>query len=443
MPINTFTPSEIASRPEIFYGRKRELQKLERSISQGSLTIQGPVGIGKSSLLSRILLHMEGFDSKHSSKYVVATAHRDISNVDDAARLILEKFVSLDEEKKILRVNLFKVFEVQSHEVYKNFTEGRHLSVLSRLLEKEYLGLDTEGNEFLIVAIDEADKAPKAITKLIRVICNNLQQSGINSVRFVIAGVNPYFKEMSEEDPGIVRFFATPLNVTSMPDDEAEDLIVSKLEECVTLSLVEGEKIQYDQKIIDSLIRLSGGHPHLIQLLGWHLIEKENEEPDGFLDIKDLTDALRTICYEDRVYIYDGMINYLKVESMYAVFLILIQKCTNVFPTRFERNFVESLCDADDIQWFIDNNYITPISDMCYGLVDEFIRIRIIMDEEDRSIEDVERGFLSSSKNYPPLDFNDGDDHNLNKPEYYFGYPEFNSDPFDRIEDLDVDDDEF
>ena len=90
MPKNTFTPSEIASRPELFYGRTNELRKLERSINQGSLTIQGPIGIGKSSLLSRILLHMEGFDSKHNSKYVVATAHRDINGVDEAARLILE-----------------------------------------------------------------------------------------------------------------------------------------------------------------------------------------------------------------------------------------------------------------------------------------------------------------------------------------------------------------
>ena len=129
------------------------------------------------------------------------------------------------------------------------------------------------------------------------------------------ARVNPYFKEMSEEDSGIVRFFATPLNVTSMPEDEAEELIVSKLDSCIEKSKSKGEDIRYNQDIVESLVRLSGGHPHLIQLLGWHLIEREEEEPDGILDIKDLTDALKTICYEDRVYIYDGMINHLKVES--------------------------------------------------------------------------------------------------------------------------------
>lgn len=438
MPVNTFTPSEIASRPELFYGRKKEIKKLERSINQGSLTIQGPVGIGKSSLLSRILLHMEGFDSRHCSKYVVATAHRDIDGVDDAARLILEKFVSLDEEKKVLKVNLFKLFEVQSHEVYKNFTEGRHLAVLTKLLEREYLGIGQNGNEFLIIAIDEADKSPKSLTKLMRVVCNNLQQSGINNVRFVIAGVNPYFKEMSEEDPGIVRFFATPLNVTSMPEDEAEELIVSKLDSCIEKSMSEGEEIRYDQDIVESLVRLSGGHPHLIQLLGWHLIEREEEEPDGILDIKDLTDALKTICYEDRVYIYDGMINHLKVESKYDSFLFMIQDCKNIFPTRLERNSVENICDSASIQWFIDNNYITPVSEAYYGLVDEFIRVRIIMDEEEKSRDDVEREFLAKPTQENQLDFEEHN--NLNKPEYYLDYPEFDNDPdqyFDQIEDED------
>ena len=412
MPINTFTPSEIASRPELFHGRKKELKKLARSIIQGSLTIQGPVGIGKSSLLSRILLHMEGFDSNHHSRYIVATAHKDINGVDDAARLILEKFISVDEQKKLLRVNLFKLFEVQSHEVYKNFSEGRHLSVLSRLLEKEYLEIGAKGEEFLIIAVDEADKAPKSLTKLIRVICNNLQQSGINNVRFIIAGVNPYFKLMSEEDPGIVRFFATPLNVTSMPPNEAEELIESKLNACILASTACGEELRYSPEIIESLVRLSGGHPHLIQLLGWHIIEREEEEPDGIIDIKDLTDALKTICYQDRVYIYDGMINALKVQSKYQIFLSLINECENAFPTELDRKHVESICDPNTVEWFIDNNYLIPVSDMFYGLVDEFLRVRVIMDEEEKSKDEVEKEFLESPRLDPRLDLEpDRDDY--------------------------------
>ncbi len=429
MPVNTFTPSEIASRPEIFYGRKSELRKLERSIIRSSLTIQGPVGIGKSSLLSRILLCMDGFESQHKSKYVVTTAHKDINTVDDAARMVLEKFVSFDEENKTLKVNLFKLFEVQSHEIYKNFTEGRHLSVLSKLLEREYLEIGTDGNEYLIIAIDEADKAPKPLTRLIRVICNNLQQSGINNVRFIIAGVNPYFKLMSDEDPGIIRFFATPLNVGSMPEDEAEELITSKLDECLEKSKQQGEDLRYNHDIVTSLIKISGGHPHLIQPLGSHLIEREEEEPDGNLDIKDLTDALRSICYEDRGHIYDGMINQLKVERKYNRFLSMIQRCEKVFPTKISRNDAEEICDPVSISWYLENNYISPISDSYYGLVDEFLRMRIIMDEEEKPKGEVERDFLNGpNDNNTQLDFND-DNRQIRPEMYYDSHPDYDEDP--------------
>ena len=102
--------------------------------------------------------------------------------------------------------------------------------------------------------------------------------------------------------------------------NEAEELIYSKLDDCIGKSELLGERLKYDPEVVESLVRLSGGHPHLIQLLGWHLIEREDEDPDGIMDIKDLTDALKIICYEDRVYIYDGMINTLKVESKYQIF---------------------------------------------------------------------------------------------------------------------------
>ena len=61
MLLNPFTPAEIASHPGDFYGRHEELRELERSLTLGSIAIQGPIGIGKSSLLARGLTMMEGF----------------------------------------------------------------------------------------------------------------------------------------------------------------------------------------------------------------------------------------------------------------------------------------------------------------------------------------------------------------------------------------------
>jgi hypothetical protein len=46
MLLNPFTPTEIASLPDDFYGRADELVILERSLQLGSVVIHGPMGIG-------------------------------------------------------------------------------------------------------------------------------------------------------------------------------------------------------------------------------------------------------------------------------------------------------------------------------------------------------------------------------------------------------------
>ena len=55
MLINPFTPSEIAAGPDQFFGRERELREVLMALPFGSALIQGPIGIGKSSLLARAL----------------------------------------------------------------------------------------------------------------------------------------------------------------------------------------------------------------------------------------------------------------------------------------------------------------------------------------------------------------------------------------------------
>ena len=105
---------------------------------QGSVAIQGAIGIGKSSLLAQVRLLMEGFDSSHKSISVIAVGDKDISAVDEAARLLLECFVHVDETSKKLKVNLGKVIELESSEVCKYFSSGRHLAALKLILEKEY-----------------------------------------------------------------------------------------------------------------------------------------------------------------------------------------------------------------------------------------------------------------------------------------------------------------
>ncbi len=153
---NPFTPSEIACLPEDFVGREEELRLLERSLAVGSVGILGAIGIGKSSMLARVRLQMEGFNSKHRSKVVVGVGDKDLRTVDDMARLMLEQFVEVDEVANTVRLHLGQVFELGTRVVYNHFKAGRHLSALKRVVQEEVV----RQSEFLILAIDEADKCP-------------------------------------------------------------------------------------------------------------------------------------------------------------------------------------------------------------------------------------------------------------------------------------------
>lgn len=185
---NPFTPAEIASGPNDFFGRAAELLLLERSLRQGSVAIQGAVGIGRSSLLSRIRMIMDGWESDYSCVSFYATAHPDIKTIDDAARIIVESLVDIDETTNKITLKLPKIIGFESSHIVRYFVEGRHLNILIKLLEKEHLDLILNDNELLIIAIDEADKAPIALARLIRSLQTHLQQVGVNRVRFCMAG---------------------------------------------------------------------------------------------------------------------------------------------------------------------------------------------------------------------------------------------------------------
>jgi hypothetical protein len=226
---NPFTPAEIASAPDEFFGRAKELAEAKRSLGVGSVSIQGPIGIGKSSLMARTRLEMEGYQSSHTATTVVAVGHKDIATADDVARAFLEDILEVDEKSKKLTLKLGSLFEFESGEIYRNFTSGRHVATLSRLLAREYMKQMLQDRELLIIAVDEADKCPVPIARLLRQITTYAQQSGIKGVRFLLAGVSPFYQQMLIEDEGIARFIYKTITLAPMDSEEATELLETKL----------------------------------------------------------------------------------------------------------------------------------------------------------------------------------------------------------------------
>lgn len=394
--LNPFTPSEIASAPDEFFGRAVELTFVREAIQIGSVAIEGPVGIGKSSLLARSRLDLEGFGADKLAFSVIAVGDRDVRTVDEAARLILESLISVDEIQKKISFKISSFFEWSSTEIVRNFAEGRHLATLKRLLEQQTLRNILRDQQLLIIAIDEADKCPIAVARLIRSVATHTQQLGIRNIRFLLAGVTPFVKEIQAEDQGVARFIYRVVTLNPMPKEEATDLLHTKLSLLADDAHDKGISLRIDPHLVPRIVALTGGHPHLLQLLGAFLVHHESEDPDGIIDSRDLINSMRRIAYEDRAQIYESTLHRLELEDKLDAFLTLISVAKPGFPTRISRVHALQVVDKDVLHWLCDFN-ILKVGDHEYGLIDEFLRVRILLDEgaTESEQEALERRLVS------------------------------------------------
>ncbi len=181
-----------------------------------------------------------------------------------------------------------------------------------------------------------------------------------------------------------------------MGNSKSTELITRKLQTVVKEAEAEGQKLGVDPSVIDRVVNLSGGHPHILQLLGSHLIENESDDPDGVINARDLVTALRTICYEDRARVYDAAIHTLEVYGHLDSLRQLIEIAPRTFPTRIGKRRSLKLIGKESVDWLVTNNFIRPLDSAAYGLMDEFLRIRMLLDDDTEEIEASERQMISA-----------------------------------------------
>jgi hypothetical protein len=398
VPINPFTPSEIAAGPDQFFGRETELRDVEGSLPIGSVLIQGPIGIGKSSLLARALDLMG--ENECDTRIVVAD--REVETVEAAARMMLDSLVDLQDEGRGKFRFKFGVkvagtvepsIEVESKDAVRDQREGRHLAALKRILETDHKRRRAARRRLLVLGIDEADKASQATARLVRSIWTHCQQVGVNDVRFAVAGVSPLHQEMVREDRGIERAFNRVVTLVPMTEDETSSLLWAKFTVVLEDATRRGVPLSLDPDVVDRIAALSGGHPHIIQLLGSHIVQHEIAQPDGILSLTDLVGVLQRVCYDDRRATYAATLHMMETAEQLANFSTLLSYglAEEGFPTRIYRERAVEAIGVAALQWFVEHDILVARSSEEYGLVDEFLRVRVALDAERTELRaDVE-----------------------------------------------------
>ncbi len=333
---------------------------------------------------------MDGFASNEKCVFVMAVGHGDIKTVDDAALLVLDKLVEVDNTQQKIKIGIPKLISYESTEAYTFFNEGRHLSALSKIVADQSFKSQINNAENFIIAIDECEKCSPAIARLMRTLCTEVQLQGIKNLRFVLAGVSPFYQQMADVDRGVTRFIYKSINLEPLDQDSALTLLDDKFKVVATSAERDGESLNIDPEVIDRIAAISGGHPHLLQLLGSHVIEHEFEDPDGCIDIKDLVDSLRTICYESRGRDYDLLIHTMKNESVFSDYHTFIELAGGSFPSKVDRSKALEAIDSDAIDWLLTRNIISVNDDTTYSVVDEFLRVRVVLDLQETKLDEVE-----------------------------------------------------
>lgn len=366
---------------------------------------------------------MEGFSSDEKSRAITLIGYKDIKSVDEIARQALESLVDIDEQQATLKVGLKGIIEYERKSVKDNYSEGRHLATLRKVLEKRYISEVVPPKGYFIIAIDEADKCPILFAQFFRALVTHAQQSGLKNLRFAFAGVSPFMRQMVDEDNGIIRFVYKTISLDSFTEDESADLLHAKFSLVVQSSEEFGEKLAVHPDVITRIANLSGGHPHLLQLLGSHVVEHEVQDPDGIIDERDLKGSLISICYDERGWVYNSILQFMEEEAKLDAFYELLGSMRRGFPTTIPRGAAYQLLNREEMDWFLRNNIITERGDH-YALVDEFLKVRCYLDSDRAEAYDNQYDLEKSILRIEDIRSYRG------RSIYYLGEDELDEDPY-------------
>ena len=173
MLLNPFTPSDIAKTPSDFFGRSTEIRDLKRAIKQGSVIIQGGIGIGKSSIIARLKQDLEIESNNYSLIFV---GNSDIKTINDISCSLLDQLISVDEKNKQLKIKIPPFVEYNISKIKKFYDNNKYTESLITLMTDEKFADLFKANRKIIIYIDEADKCPDVICKFIRFLLTSVQQ---------------------------------------------------------------------------------------------------------------------------------------------------------------------------------------------------------------------------------------------------------------------------
>ncbi len=308
---NPFNPNSTVT-PTLFAGRKDQTLQIIRKLAQvkrgmsSNFIFHGERGIGKTAL-ARLVRHIAESGDKGLENLNFLTSYYSVEK-GQHFRTVLQAVLNQLTDKlpassiKRLTERLGDLFTkgkfsfgafgvnvaLDSGQMglpldnnIEQYFKDQAVSVLTNIL----LGLkeDAQGKTFdgLLIVLDEIHNAKdiQGIAQLIRSIATTLDMNDLGNISFIIIGYSEAIQNFFEGDPSARRSFDS-ISLTGMPHEEAKDVLVKGFNEV---------EIEYDKKVLDEKVKLAGGYPHSLQVLGHNLIEVDT---NNYIDASDWDEAI-------------------------------------------------------------------------------------------------------------------------------------------------------
>ena len=305
-PNSTVTPTLFAGRSDQTLQIISKLAQVKRGMSSNFI-FHGERGIGKTAL-ARSILHIAESKNQRSENLNFLTSYYSVEkgqHFRTVLQAVLNQLTDKLPKPSIERLtdrlgDLFKRgkfsfgafgmnvaidskqmgFPLDEDNIEQHFKD-QVVSVLTNILlglkevekQKKYDGL--------LIVLDEIHNAKdiQGIAQLIRSITTTLDMNDLGNISFIIIGYSEAIQSFFEGDPSARRSFDS-ISLTGMPHEEAKEVLTKGFDEA---------RIGYDKKILDEKVKLAGGYPHSLQVLGHNLIEVDT---DNYIGVDDWGEAI-------------------------------------------------------------------------------------------------------------------------------------------------------
>lgn len=281
-PQTPATPDYFGGRHRILASIKERIEYAKKHKKSGAALVYGHRGVGKTSLLKKIISDAKGSDDHPANILYFYRRLGRTTNDEELYRLLNEELITAVDSRKnfIERIgNLSGKIAKIDLKVIELKTELEPLQKSPYQIWKSYIN-KIHGIDYILVAIDDADfLSVEAIGEL-----KSIVEDVVNTpILLIISGGIQFESRLVDDYSPVARIFSgASFNIGKLDRDETQEILEKPLV---------NESTKWDSAAVREIHKLTGGYPYLIQCLA-----KASYEENQTISIEDvrkhITDAI-------------------------------------------------------------------------------------------------------------------------------------------------------